>query len=79
MSVSAVPVKEIAEALLIRMSMPPNFCTAACTADLTWFSSLTSTMQAKPLPPAFSTENKFTRYDIIKSVDVVTNRSSNRK
>lgn len=32
MGVSKVPVREMAEALLMRMSMPPNSLTAASTA-----------------------------------------------
>lgn len=57
MSVSAVPVKDIADALFTRISIPPNLATAASTADLTCFSSRTSTMQARLFPPAFSTKN----------------------
>jgi len=55
-SVSRVPVSEMALALFTRMSIPPNFFTASSTADLTCFSSRTSTTQDKHLPPTASTE-----------------------
>lgn len=55
-SVSRVPVSEMALALFTRMSMPPNFFTASSTADVTCFSSRTSTTQGRHLPPAASTE-----------------------
>src|ERR1700722_9136851 len=44
----------MALALLTRMSMPPNFATAAWTAAWIWSSDLTSTTQARARPPAFS-------------------------
>jgi hypothetical protein len=55
-SVFRVPVSEMALALFTRMSIPPNFFTASSTANVTCFSSLTSTTQGKHLPPAASTE-----------------------
>ena len=56
--VSCVPVREIALALLMRMSMPPK-CWAACSTDeATDCSSRTSTMQGRACPPAASTKKK---------------------
>lgn len=49
--VSSVPVKEIALALLIKISILPNFSTVDFTAFSTDSSSRTSTAQAKPRPP----------------------------
>lgn len=54
MSVLSVGVKEIAEALLIRMSMPPKVATALSIAACTLFSSQMSHVMARALPPAFS-------------------------
>ena len=42
MGVSAVPVREIALALLMQMSIPPNLSTVSCTAFFTACSSLKS-------------------------------------
>ncbi|GMS95436.1 hypothetical protein PENTCL1PPCAC_17611 [Pristionchus entomophagus] len=42
----------MAEALLIRMSMPPNFSAAFCTHSCTFFSSLTSRRTGRAFPPA---------------------------
>lgn len=55
-SVARVPVKEIALALFTTMSIPPNLATAFSTALITCFSSRTSTMQGRALPPAASTK-----------------------
>lgn len=55
-SVSLVPVNEIADALLTSISIPPNFLTASSIAPRTCFSSLTSTIHGKHFPPADSTK-----------------------
>ena len=53
--VASVPVKWMALALLITMSMPPN-CFTACSMEFwTLDSSRTSTMLGKACPPADST------------------------
>jgi hypothetical protein len=44
----------MADALLIRISIPPNFATVSSTALLTLSSSLISHLIAKAFPPAFS-------------------------
>lgn len=49
-----VPVKDIAEALLIRTSIPPNFSTPFLTASSTDYSSLISHFNGKAYPPAAS-------------------------
>ena len=54
MSVDSVPVREMAEALLTQMSMPPNWATAFSTASWTLASSRTSTTSGRALPPASS-------------------------
>lgn len=58
MSVSNVPVSDMALALLTSMSIPPNALTAASTAAITCFSSRTSTTQGRHFPPAASTDRK---------------------
>lgn len=54
MSVADVGVNEMADALLIKISIPPNFSTACWTAVLICASSRTSTIHGKALPPAAS-------------------------
>ena len=55
MGVASVPVKWMALALLMTMSMPPN-CFTACSMELwTLDSSRTSTMLGRACPPADST------------------------
>jgi len=54
MSVLSVSVREIALALLITISMPPNFSTAFLTASWTSFSNLISHYTPRAFPPAFS-------------------------
>ena len=54
--VSNVPVRLIAEALFIRISIPPKVDTASSTDLRTVFSSRISTIQGKHLPPASSTK-----------------------
>lgn len=56
MSVSLVSVNDIALALLITTSMPPNWLTARVTAAFTWPSSRTSAVHGRAFPPAASTE-----------------------
>lgn len=46
----------MAEALLTKISIPPNVLTAASTAAWIWDSSLTSTMHGRHFPPAASTK-----------------------
>ena len=55
MGVAKVPVKLMALALLISISIPPNVFTASSTASFTLASSLISTTHGKHLPPASST------------------------
>ena len=50
----SVPVGEIAEALLMRMSIPPKFSTAFVTASLTCISSRISTSRGSAVPPESS-------------------------
>ena len=47
--VSVVGLNQIAEALLTRISIPPNFSTAFFTASVTWDSSLISTLKGKAI------------------------------
>jgi len=56
MSVSNVPVNDIALALFMTISIPPNTSTALLTASIIWLSFLTSTTQGKHFPPASSTK-----------------------
>lgn len=58
MGVSSVRVRDIALALLTRISMPPNCLTALSTAFFIDPSSLTSTKQGSACPPAASTEEQ---------------------
>ena len=60
MGVSRVPVRDIALALFITISMPPNCFTASSTAFNTLFSSLTSTTHGRAFPPALSTIKNYT-------------------
>lgn len=55
-SVAAVPVKLMALALLIRISIPPNLSAASFMADWMAPSFLISTAQARHFPPASSTK-----------------------
>jgi hypothetical protein len=54
MVVNGVVVKLIADALLIRISIPPKCFAVSSTAFLTLSSSLMSHLIAKAFPPAFS-------------------------
>ena len=69
--VSAVPVKWIALALFIKISMPPNVFTAAATAFCTSSSIRTSIVNGRHLPPAAST-NKNYQFMIKTSNSAVT-------
>ncbi|RNA45149.1 glutamate-1-semialdehyde 2-1-aminomutase chloroplastic-like [Brachionus plicatilis] len=52
--VSKVPVRLIADALLTKMSIPPNFLAPSSSALATWSSNLTSTMHGNAWPPTSS-------------------------
>src|SRR3954470_5031149 len=54
MSMASVPDRLIALALLMQMSMPPNFSTVAATASATDWSSRMSPTIGSAWPPAFS-------------------------
>ena len=54
MSVASVPVRLIADALLMQMSMPPKRSTAASTAACTCSSSRMSPTIGRAAPPAAS-------------------------
>jgi hypothetical protein len=56
MGVDVVSVNEIADALLIKISIPPNFFAPSSNALTTCSSSRTSTTHGKHFPPAFSTK-----------------------
>src|SRR5258706_8413414 len=53
-SVFSVEVSDMAEALLMTISMPPNFLMAFATAFCIWSSNLISHCTANALPPAAS-------------------------
>ena len=53
-SVSSVLVSEMADALLIRISIPPNFSTVLSMTFCTWSSNRISHCTASALPPAAS-------------------------
>ena len=53
-SISSTPAFWIADALLMRMSIPPKTSAALSIAALTLFSSLISTYSGKHFPPACS-------------------------
>ena len=71
MGVSRVPVREMALALLTRMSIPPNCLTAFSTAVPTLSSSRTSTIWGKACPPAASTKWIGKLIKAIKFVDYI--------
>eukprot|EP01137_Pigoraptor_chileana_P036752 Opistho-2@32881 len=54
MGVSRVPVRLMADALLIKISIPPNLSTACATAVAIWFSSRMSVTHGRHFPPAAS-------------------------
>ena len=57
MSVITVGVRLMADALLTKMSMPPNLLTVSSTAAFTCSSNLISQQMASAEPPAFSTSS----------------------